>query len=317
MAASIVLTLAILAILVGLASPAALWEQLSGIHWGWLLAASASYVVILAIDSLRLLYLLHPDRHAHNHRTWASALVAPAANMLLPARAGDIGVLTGTRSSPLPLAQRARRLALLRLIDLAVLLALALVMLGASLERWPIAAAALAAVVGIAAAIWFRGDVLVEALASRLGLPTGGLRHEAEPGRARSLAIMTGVSLLYWLVQPAYTCLLVIALGLDVPFTILVGALSVANLAKVLPITPGGTAIYSTALSLTLLSVTMLTQDAAIALALLDEGTRLVLTAALPLLLAAILLAREEVGVWAFLRQGDIRQHVDASAEEA
>jgi uncharacterized protein (TIRG00374 family) len=68
----------------------------------------------------------------------------------------------------------------------------------------------------------------------------------------RALAVLSGSSLLIWLVDVLVCYAVVLMFQETVPFAVVVLAIVIGNLVKAVPITPGGVGTYELALALTL-----------------------------------------------------------------
>ena len=253
------------------------------------------YLVILLLDIIRLLIILHPNKKSMNTLSFRGIILAPSLNMLFPGRAGDLNALVTSKSSDWPLAQRARNLVLLRLTDLMILscfgalLATSIVDVGMTISI---------IIIGILAFLLTYKLLphLIGKFATILNLPIGDFKPD-EDKIALNRFVLTGFSsIVFWTIQGLFTYLIIQSFGIDsMPTLAVISAVAVANLSKIIPITPGGVGIYENALSLALVQLGGLSIETAASIALVDGIFRYILTASIPWLGLAINSTESEV----------------------
>jgi uncharacterized membrane protein YbhN (UPF0104 family) len=238
-----------------------------------------------------------------------TVFLSQTANLVVPARAGDAVrayVLRARRDVPYPAGFAS--LAVERGFDLA-----AIAVLGAAATVWLVAAdaTALATLVagdarpavlgaaGVAAATLVVG--LLTLGVANVGLSVGGRLRAAVAGRPRlgrvvatsldfagdiavvardprAVAAVGGGSLLIWSLDVATAVLVLVALdsGLAVGPLLAVGtlAVSVGNLAKVLPLSQGGVGLYEAAFTGLVVALTPLGAGLALAAAIVDHALK-------------------------------------------
>jgi len=239
----------------------------------------------------------------------ATVFVSQAVNLVVPARAGD-GVrayLLNTRRA-VPYTTGVSSLAVERLFDLLSLAtlgtgALAALALagerGAGGERF-LAGAGVVALAGVSLAAvtvtvahsdrrpgaWLRGRVERPRLRAVVDAATGvgaDLRVVATDGRAL-LRVAAG-SLAVWAVDVLTAVLVFVALvdvDLSLPVLACVGtlAVTVGNLAKVLPLSQGGLGLYEAAFTALVVAVSPVGAATALAVAVLDHALKNLVTVA-------------------------------------
>ncbi|UTF53793.1 lysylphosphatidylglycerol synthase transmembrane domain-containing protein [Natronosalvus rutilus] len=237
----------------------------------------------------------------------AAIFVSQLANLVLPARAGDGArayIIKNRWGVPYPTGGAS--LVVERLFDLATITALAL---GATawlalsgtaspLEVFTTGGARRAVLAACAVSTATVGVGVVLAASTRYGSPAGlgarlrshtwgdrleaGFRFvghlQAITRRPRSLAAVATTSLAIWSLD-VVTAVLVLAAfgtGLDVLPLLAVGtlAVSVGNLAKVLPLSQGGVGLYEAAFTALVVSITPIGASTALAAALVDHALK-------------------------------------------
>lgn len=244
----------------------------------------------------------------------AATFFSQTANLAFPARAGDGArayVVKARRE--VPYATGAASLAVERLFDLVAIVVLGgigftgLALAGelpgldgtTGVPVWGVLALAvvsvggLATIVGLArserfaAAVGSRADCFDEesrlaAIVDALLRFGGSVRVVAADGRA--LATVGVGSLVVWLldVLTAVLVLAAVGTGLSVPLLLAVGtlAVSVGNLAKVLPLSQGGIGLYEGAFTAVIVAITPVGAGLALAGALLDHALKNLVTLA-------------------------------------
>jgi uncharacterized membrane protein YbhN (UPF0104 family) len=239
----------------------------------------------------------------------AAVFVSQAVNLVVPARAGD-GVrayLLNTRRE-VPYTTGVSSLAVERLFDLLSLATLgtgALVALALAGERGAggdrfLACAGVVALVGVFGAgvavtvahsdhrpgVWLRGRVRRPRLRAVVDATVGvgaDLRVVATDGGAL-LRVAAG-SLAVWAVDVLTAVLVLVALvdaNLSLPVLVCVGtlAVTVGNLAKILPLSQGGVGLYEAAFTALVVAVSPVGAATALAAAVLDHALKNLVTVA-------------------------------------
>ena len=255
----------------------------------------AVYLVILLVDIIRLLMILHPNRKSIDSLSFRGICLSPSLNMLFPGRAGDLNALVSSKSSDWPLAQRARNLVLLRLTDVMILSSFA-ALLATSIIDVEMSISII--IIGIVV-FFFTYKMLphfIEKFATIVNLPIGEFKPEEDKIAINRFMITGFSSTIFWTIQGLFTYLIILSFGVDSMSALaVISALSVANLSKIIPITPGGVGIYENALSLALVQLGDLSIETAGSIALVDGIFRYILTASIPWLGLAINSTNSEV----------------------
>jgi len=248
----------------------------------------AVYLVILLVDIIRLLMILHPNKKSIDSFAFRGICLSPSLNMLFPGRAGDLNALVSSKSSDWPLAQRARNLVLLRLTDVMILSSFAALLATSIID---VEMSISIFVIGIVVFFFTYKmlPLLIGIFASIVNLPIGDYKPE-EDKIAVNRFLLTGFSsIIFWTIQGLFTYLIIKSFGVDTMSPLVViSAISVANLSKIIPITPGGVGIYENALSFALTKLGGLSIEIAGSIALIDGIFRYILTASIPWLGLAI-----------------------------
>ncbi|WP_247729979.1 lysylphosphatidylglycerol synthase transmembrane domain-containing protein [Halovivax limisalsi] len=247
----------------------------------------------------------------------AAVFVSQAANLVVPARAGDpVRAYVVNRTSDVPYSAGIAALAVERLFDLLAITAIACgavgwLLLGDGAEPATLVAATdrsetVVVAAGIVALLAV-GLCFVLALVSRTRLGTRAgdwlrvratgstrlasaadwiRRFAGDVGRVierpRTLFVVGASSLAIWLLDAATAVLVLLAVEPDLagPSVIVVGsiAVSVGNLAKVLPLSQGGIGLYEAAFTAIVVALAPIGAGAALAAAILDHALKNVLT---------------------------------------
>ncbi|ELY65613.1 lysylphosphatidylglycerol synthase transmembrane domain-containing protein [Natronococcus jeotgali] len=284
--------------------------EMAGADPGLLAIAVAAYAVSWPLRGRRYGDVLGAMGHRHGTTFLTMAVfVSQTANLAIPARAGDAArayVLATRRGVPYPAGFAS--LVVERAFDLAaiaVLAALAAAWLALGAGPFELAAAAggartafLAAAAvsvataggGLAVVASARADrdlgaelrARVEGRPRLEGLLEAALRFAADlqvvAERPRALATVGATSLLVWLldVLTAVAVLAALGSGLAVGPLLAVGtlAVSVGNLAKVLPLSQGGVGLYEAAFTALVVGLTPVGASAALAAAIVDHALK-------------------------------------------
>ncbi|MEF8894124.1 flippase-like domain-containing protein [Halodesulfurarchaeum sp.] len=127
---------------------------------------------------------------------------------------------------------------------------------------------------------WTSEDSYVEFVATILERFVGDVqRVGAEP---RAFTRVGGASLIIWAIDVFTAILVFLAFGITIPLGLLVAvgffAVSVGNLAKVLPLSPGGIGLYEAAFTVLVVAMTPVAPAAALGVAIVDHGVKNVVT---------------------------------------
>jgi len=240
----------------------------------------------------------------------AAVFVSQTANLVVPARAGDglRAYLLNTRQG-VPYTTGAASLAVERLFDLLALATLGGVALaglvvagetGGLREGGPFLAGA-----GVVAGVGLVASAATVALACSDAHPGAGLRERTDRPRlravadtairfgtdlrvvatnGRALALVAGGSIAIWTIDVLTAVFVLAALGgtLSPPGLCAVGtlAVTVGNLAKVLPLSQGGLGLYEGAFTALVVAVSPIGAATALAAALLDHALKNAVTLA-------------------------------------
>jgi uncharacterized protein (TIRG00374 family) len=295
-AAALVLAGAMAAILVLAAvavGPARLAAALGRLHPGWVAAAGAAYLVLWLAKAEKWRRLMALDGIAVGRATAVSALlVANGANLLVPAKAGDmLRGLAARRASGAAFWRCMGASVLDRVLDLAGILAVAGLALLATprldLPRDVVLGLQAAAVVGLAlvAALLASRPLLAaldRVLLHRLKATQAALAQAAQPvdalrRRPLATAALALASVAVWLAEGGCTVLLAHGVVPAGQPALAVLAVAAANLTKTLPLTPGGVGPYEAALA-AVLAVGGVAPAAALAVGIADHALKNALT---------------------------------------
>ncbi|AGB17243.1 putative integral membrane protein [Halovivax ruber XH-70] len=279
-----------------------------------LATAGALYAASWPLRGRRYGDVLSPMGHrAGTTVLTAAVFVSQSANLVFPARAGDaVRAYVVNRKEDVPYSTGVASLAVERLFDLATITVLAGVavgwlLLGGTVEpastfagtggSQPVllaAATVSTATVGaclvVITAAWTPAGRRISARlrtaaehSARLApvlawVRKVGLDVGRVAGNPRSLLIVGSTSLLIWLVDVATAIMVLVALdsGLGGGSLLVVGtlAVSVGNLAKVLPLTQGGVGLYEAAFTALVVGLTPIGAGTALAAAVLDHALK-------------------------------------------
>lgn len=240
------------------------------------------YAVILIIDISRLIIILHPTKQSVDSTSIRATIITPSLNMLLPGRAGDLNALVNSRASDWPMAQRARNLVLLRLMDLIVLTIIGTI-LAASFINFTMTLAMIFTVIIGCIIVYKILPFLVAKFASILNIPIGDFKPEQDQIALKRFALTGIYSVIFWIIQGWFTFLVIQSFGVEsLSLTTVITAVAAANLSKLIPITPGGVGIYENTLAFALTYLGGISVEIAASAALADGVLRYVLTASMP-----------------------------------
>ncbi|GAA0305060.1 flippase-like domain-containing protein [Halarchaeum salinum] len=123
---------------------------------------------------------------------------------------------------------------------------------------------------------WASDDGYVELVASVLESFVSDVQTVAADGSA--FARVGATSVLVWTIDVVTAICVVVAFGIDLPLSTLLAtgffAVSVGNLAKVLPLSPGGIGLYEGAFTLLVVALTPITAPVALAVAIVDHAVK-------------------------------------------
>ncbi len=217
---------------------------------------------------------------------WRWAVAASTAgnllNIVLPAKTGDLLWANAARARlGIPFLRAATGVLAGRVVDLGVLLALGLAgaALVPGLPRGVRIGAAAGA--GLAVLAWWPLRLVLERLARRTASPRPATRAlavlagpaarmAAAPGASRHLASTAAL----WLLEAAVAWGIALAMELPVGYPAALLAVMVANLSKIVPITPASLGTYEAA-GAAVLAATGLPYAEGVALCLVEHGLKL------------------------------------------
>lgn len=276
--------------------------------------AAVAYAASWPLRGRRYADVLAPMGHeAGTILLTGAVFVSQSANLAVPARAGDAArAYLVNRKAGIPYSAGLASLAVERLFDLATITAIAGVAVGwlaiggaiepatlfggpgrsrtVALAATTVSAATVGACLAVATAAWTPfGRRVAERIrrvaerSSRLAPVAGWLRRfAADVGRVagdrRALLTVGTTSLLIWSIDVGTAVLVLLALdtGLAVGPLLVVGtlAVSVGNLAKVLPLSQGGIGLYEAAFTALVVGLTPIGVGTALAAAVLDHALK-------------------------------------------
>lgn len=236
----------------------ALLQALQGASYWYTVPALASYFAGVYVRSMRWGYILSPSHPLPALRLFPIVVIGYMANDLLPARAGELvrTYVAGTRLS----ISRSRVLVTIvveRTVDGMTMLAFAgaallLIPAGPDLQRGLALALVLFLAVAMAlfAARRFR-SVIFGIAASLVGIAARNIGDRVQTllssamdgldvlGAPKALGIVFGTSLVAWLCEAAMYALIAQAFGLGLSPAAYLMLVAVANLATLIPASPG------------------------------------------------------------------------------
>mgnify|MGYP003563978831 FL=1 len=319
-AGGLVLTLLAILLMTRYIDFGAVWMAMGSAAGGAVLAATLVYLVSWPLRGVRYRAIVSSMRHSVGLPTAVAAIfISQLGNLVVPARAGDLlRVYVLRRVADIRYAVGVASLAGERIFDLLSLGVLAGVVVigfavggesamlreivdGASgagavavIVAMAVLAAVLVAVVTIVVSV--RVQLRLEQLAGRWGETDLYRRRIADVllGMLRDLQRVTtsparvgvigGTSLLIWSIDVLTAVLVLAAFDVDVGvgWLLVVGtlAVSIGNLAKVLPLSPGGIGLYEGAFTLLVVGLTPIAVPVALAAAILDHALKNAITIA-------------------------------------
>ena len=280
--------------------------------------AAVVYVLSWPVRGVRYRAILAAMRaQVHLPTAIAAIFISQLGNLVVPARAGDLlRAYVLRRVAHLPYPVGVASLAAERIFDLLSLGVLAGVVVlgfavtgeatvlggviggasGAGAVAVGVAMVVLAVVVAVMVALvvskrlqrrlrqhalqWAAADLYRRRIADVvLGMLVDLQRVTTSPGR---VAVVGGASLVVWLIDVVTAVLVLEAFGVPVRggWLVVVGtlAVSVGNLAKVLPLSPGGIGLYEGAFTLLVVGLTPIAAATALAAAIVDHALKNVVT---------------------------------------
>ena len=280
--------------------------------------AAVVYVLSWPVRGVRYRAILAAMRaQVHLPTAIAAIFISQLGNLVVPARAGDLlRAYVLRRVAHLPYPVGVASLAAERIFDLLSLGVLAGVVVlgfavtgeatvlggviggasGAGAVAVGVAMVVLAVVVAVMVALvvsvrlqrrlrqhalqWAAADLYRRRIADVvLGMLVDLQRVTTSPGR---IAVIGGASLVVWLIDVVTAVLVLEAFGVPVRggWLVVVGtlAVSVGNLAKVLPLSPGGIGLYEGAFTLLIVGLTPIAAATALAAAIVDHALKNVVT---------------------------------------
>ena len=319
-AGGLILTLLAILLMTQYIEFSAVWTAMGSAAGGAILAAALVYLLSWPLRGIRYQAIVSSMRHSVGLPTATAAIfISQLGNLVVPARAGDLlRVYVLRRVADIRYAVGVASLAGERIFDLLSLGMLAgVVVLGfavggetamlrgivggasgagavAIIVAMAVLAAVLVAVVTIAvsarvqmrldrlAGAWAETDLYRRRIADvMLGMLRDLQRVTTNPAR---VGVIGGSSLLVWSIDVLTAVLVLAAFDVDVggDWLLVVGtlAVSVGNLAKVLPLSPGGIGLYEGAFTLLVVGLTPIAVPVALAAAIVDHALKNAVTIA-------------------------------------
>jgi uncharacterized protein (TIRG00374 family) len=319
-AGGLILTLLAILLMTQYIEFSAVWTAMGSAAGGAILAAALVYLLSWPLRGIRYQAIVSSMRHSVGLPTATAAIfISQLGNLVVPARAGDLlRVYVLRRVADIRYAVGVASLAGERIFDLLSLGMLAgVVVLGfavggetamlrgivggasgagavAIIVAMAVLAAVLVAVVTIAvsarvqmrldrlAGAWAETDLYRRRIADvMLGMLRDLQRVTTNPAR---VGVIGGSSLLVWSIDVLTAVLVLAAFDVDVGggWLLVVGtlAVSVGNLAKVLPLSPGGIGLYEGAFTLLVVGLTPIAVPVALAAAIVDHALKNAVTIA-------------------------------------
>lgn len=319
-AGGLILTLLAILLMTQYIEFSAVWTAMGSAAGGAILAAALVYLLSWPLRGIRYQAIVSSMRHSVGLPTATAAIfISQVGNLVVPARAGDLlRVYVLRRVADIRYAVGVASLAGERIFDLLSLGMLAgVVVLGfavggetamlrgivggasgagavAIIVAMAVLAAVLVAVVTIAvsarvqmrldrlAGAWAETDLYRRRIADvMLGMLRDLQRVTTNPAR---VGVIGGSSLLVWSIDVLTAVLVLAAFDVDVGggWLLVVGtlAVSVGNLAKVLPLSPGGIGLYEGAFTLLVVGLTPIAVPVALAAAIVDHALKNAVTIA-------------------------------------
>lgn len=227
----------------------------------YLFAAVGICVVAWILRGYRYRYILRGlDIHKTLGFSTACIFISQTANLIVPARLGDfVRMLILKHEDDATYSQGFSSLIVERVFDIlmvAVLGAIALpfvVVAVLNVPDWFITAIIIPFAAGAAffVVLLWSGRMKSE---NRIVIAVQRMFDEVRRAslHPRALVVLSGSSLLIWLVDVLVCYAVVLMFQETVPFAVVVLAIVIGNLVKAVPITPGGVGTYELALALTL-----------------------------------------------------------------
>jgi uncharacterized protein (TIRG00374 family) len=319
-AGGLILTLLAILLMTQYIEFSAVWTAMGSAAGGAILAAALVYLLSWPLRGIRYQAIVSSMRHSVGLPTATAAIfISQLGNLVVPARAGDLlRVYVLRRVADIRYAVGVASLAGERIFDLLSLGMLAgVVVLGfavggetamlrgivggasgagavAIIVAMAVLAAVLVAVVTIAvsarvqmrldrlAGAWAETDLYRRRIADvMLAMLRDLQRVTTNPAR---VGVIGGSSLLVWSIDVLTAVLVLAAFDVDVGggWLLVVGtlAVSVGNLAKVLPLSPGGIGLYEGAFTLLVVGLTPIAVPVALAAAIVDHALKNAVTIA-------------------------------------
>ncbi len=266
---------------------------------GWLASSVALSILVFVLRAIRWIWILEPVGRVPFLPAFRATAVGFAANMVLPARAGEVlrpAMLARERGLPFPALLASivfeRVLdALAQLVFLGVALAAgpgdgAAGILGSSRIRWVVAAIAAAAIaMALFAVVWRRAterafEVLFRVLPERFRgvarrISSTFLDGFASLRTPRLLLLVSAGSVLMWFVINIQIYCVMRAFALDLPLTAAYVVTTAAVLGLAVP-TPGGVGGYHAAVQFALTDIFAVPVATATGVALLAHAVSFV-----------------------------------------
>lgn len=261
-------------------------ESLRGASYGWLVPALVAYFMGVAVRSVRWAYLLRPIQHISPRRLFPVVAIGYMGNNVLPLRAGEV-----VRSYALSARFGIRKsgalatIAVERIFDgltmvLFMLIASLSVALTTDLRNLFMVATGLFVVLSVALFVMvfapgtrtFLIGLAVRILPARFGARVERMANSFIEGlgilrRRQDLVIVAATSVLAWSLEASMYLLIAEGFNLDVSLLAILMVTAVANLATLIPSSPGYVGPFEAGVMLVLAGALGIQREAALSYA--------------------------------------------------
>ncbi len=198
--------------------------------------------------------------------------VSQMANVIIPARVGDLARVYVFKLKDVPVSTSISGLAVERIFDLFVVILLAFVAIVAmssyKLATTPIYAVLLLLMI-----------LAVMYILARMENVIGKIMRDAGKAMKRGFVVVALTTLTIWLIDSLVCYVILLAFGIS-DFAVVILAVSIANIAKAIPITPGGIGTYEAVMT-GILATAGINSGVAFVVSLVDHTIKNLITVAL------------------------------------
>ena len=198
--------------------------------------------------------------------------VSQMANVIIPARVGDLARVYVFKLKDVPASISLSGLAVERIFDLLVVILLAFTAIVAmnsyKLMATPIYAVLFLLLILVAMFVLARMENVI-----------GKIMRDAGKAVKRGFAVVALTSLIIWLIDSLVCYIVLLAFGIS-DFAVVILAVSIANIAKAIPITPGGIGTYEAVMT-GILAMAGVSSGVAFVVSLVDHTIKNLITIAL------------------------------------